>query len=76
MFWRHIVNTDKNGLLFRFYNLQKMCPVNKDWTIQIEKDKSEINILLTDHEVQNMSKGKFKKMLKEKINSAALDFLV
>ena len=75
MFWRHIVNTDKEGLLFRFYNLQKQCPVKKDWTVQIEEDKAEIGLVISDENVMNISKRKFKKVLKEKIDSAALKYL-
>ena len=52
-----------------------MCPVKNDWTLQIEKDKTDIDLSLTDEEVQSLSKGKFKKLLKEKINVAALNFL-
>ena len=47
MFWWHIVRTDKDSLLSRFHNLQKLCPVKNDWSLQIEKDKlnrKDVNI--------------------------------
>ena len=69
------MRTDKEGLLLKFYNLQKQCPVRNDWTLQIEKDKAEIDLLLSDNEVMVMSKRKFKNLVKEKIDTAALSYL-
>ena len=55
--------------------LEHMCPVRNDWTLQIEKDKSEIDLFLSDNEAMSMSKRKFKSLVKKKIDTAALNFL-
>ena len=48
MYLKHILNTDHNGLLYKFYKIQKDCSVKNDWIKQIELDKAEINLNLTD----------------------------
>ena len=63
MYWRHIINSNSDGLLLKFYKIQKACPVRNDWVSQIEMDKTEINLQLTDEEVIGLSKWKFKKLL-------------
>ena len=74
-FWRHIVNTDEYTLLHKFYKIQKACPAKNDWVNQIENDKNEINMTLSDEDVMNISKSKFKKLVKQKIKLAALEYL-
>ena len=75
MFWRHIISNDKESLLHKFYSIQKSCPVKNDWVSQIDKDKIEIGLSLTDDEISEMSKWKFKKILKKKVSSSALAYL-
>ena len=75
MFWRHIVSNDTSSLLFKFYNIQKSCRVKNDWVVQIEKDKNEIGLSLSDEDVATMSKWRFKKLLRQKIRDAALQHL-
>ena len=71
-----ILNTDHDGLFYNFYKIQKDCSVKNDWIKQIELDKAEINLNLTDEQILVLSKGKFKKLLKSKINSAAINYLM
>ena len=75
MFLKHILSTNKNGLIFKFYNAQKAFPVKNDWVKKIEVDKNVINLHLSDNQIALMSKNKFKKMLKSHISSAALIYL-
>ena len=74
-FLRHIINSDKNGLLFKFYSIQKDCPVKNDWVLQVEIDRKEINLDLSDDDFTSLSKWQFKKTLKKKIYEAATNHL-
>ena len=74
-FWRHIINSEKNSLLYKFYKIQKYCPVKNDWVNQIELDKMDIGLNLSEEDVSSISKRKFKKIVKEKIKKASLIFL-
>ena len=71
-FLHHILNSSKTGLLLRFYNIQKDCPVRNDWVLQIEKDRNEIDLNLSDAELSSVTKYQFKKILKRKVNAAAI----
>ena len=42
---------------------------------QIDKDKEELNLELSDEEIRSMTKQQFKKLLKEKIEKLAKGFL-
>ena len=85
MFLKHILNTDKHSLLYKFLQLQKLQPVKNDWVNQIvvvwkeinqiKSDKEIINLNLEDEEIEKMSKNQFKKLLKKKISYASLSYL-
>jgi hypothetical protein len=75
MFWRHILNSNRNGLLFKFYTIQKASPVRNDWVTQIETDRKEIILSLSDEDVVGMSKWKFKRLVKNRVTSSALMYL-
>jgi hypothetical protein len=75
MFLKQILNSNKEGLLSRFFHLQKACPVKNDWVTQVEKDKDDIELFLSDNEIAEMSKNQFKKLVKSHISIAALNHL-
>ena len=75
MYLKHILNTDHDGLLYKFYKIQKDCSVKNDWIKQIDLDKAEINLNLTDEQILVLPKRKFKKFLRNKIYSAATIYL-
>lgn len=72
MYWFHIISRDPNSLLYKFYSVQKSSPVRHDWVTQIDQDKELVNLCLTDEEVIKMTKRKFKRIVKQKVISAAL----
>ena len=75
MFLKHILHIDESRLLSKFYQTQKNFPVKNDWVTQVEKDKEEINLNLSDLQLKSISKNKFKKLLKHHIATAALQYL-
>ena len=67
----HILQLEESELLFKFYSAQQLKPGKNDWVRQIEKDKNELNINLSDLEVKNMTKLKFKQIVMMRIHALA-----
>ena len=67
MYWWHITHTDKTEILNKFYRVQTLKTEQKDWIKQIIKDKKDLNLKISDDEVKNMSKNKFKSIISQKI---------
>ena len=44
-------------------------PSEGDWIIQIEKDKGELNLQLSEEEIRAMSNYKFQKLIRDKIEN-------
>ena len=62
-----MVNLDKKELLNKFYRAQNMNRNKDDWVYQIDKDKKELSLELTDEEIKDIKKEHFRKMIKHKI---------
>ena len=60
MYWWHLNNSDENLLINRCYRAQRNNPIKKDWINDVESDKKEFNIKMSDDEVKNISSSKFK----------------
>ena len=66
MYLWHILNRDKSELIYRIYQTQKISNSIGDWVRIIESDKKELNINMTDEEIQGVSKETFKTFVKNK----------
>ena len=75
LYYWHILQRKKDELIARFYSAQKYSPSDGDWVYQIEKDKADIKLELSEAEIQSMSKYQFKKMVKQKIENLAIQNL-
>ena len=75
MFWWDIMHKDENELLFKFYSAQKLRPVKNDYVLQIKKDLGDIQWEISENEVKQMSKTKFKKIMENKVNGSARKYL-
>ena len=51
MYLRHILNRDRNELIRRIFEAQKLSFTNGDWIKLIEEDKKELGINMTDQEI-------------------------
>ena len=67
MYWWHVVNSNKSEVLFKCYQAQKLNTNKGDWVEQLNKDKIELDLQLTDEQMQLFSKEKFKSLLKSRI---------
>ena len=65
-----------NELIKKFYNIQKLKVSKGDWAETIITDKTLINLQMSDNEIAQLSKYKFKNILKKKIEKKAYDDLM
>ena len=75
LFFRTILKEDENSQIFRFFKLQLHNPVKGDWVSSVLKDLSELEIYESLEEIRNMTKNKFKNMVKSRIEKKALEYL-
>ena len=64
------------GPFSRFSDTQTEHSVDDDLICQIEVDKYTLGIDLSENKIKVMNKETFKKTLKEKLQSKALEFLI
>ena len=67
MYWWHLLHVRRNELIYKVYQVQKLSPEPNDWVSQLQKDKDDLNITLTDEQVTSMSKCTFKNYIKSKM---------
>ena len=67
MYLWHVLHRDKTELINRIYLTQKNQNNIGDWTRLVEADKSELEINLTDQEIQGVTKNVFKNYVKRKV---------
>ena len=60
MYWWHIISVDKSELINRVYSAQKLSPVYGDWVKQLDIDKKQFDIKLSDTDMKSISQQKFK----------------
>ena len=71
MFWWHIVNLEKNEVLYKFYMAQKLNISKDDWCQQLQRDKEDLGLHLEDEEVKGIKKETFRNIVKNKIEKFA-----
>ena len=60
MYLHHILRRPDNELIKKFYNIQKLKVSKGDWAETIITDKTLINLQMSDNEIAQLSKYKFK----------------
>ena len=76
MFYHYVLNEDSESLIYKFYKLQARKPVKNDWSLTVRENLDELKITLTENQIQNMSKIRFQKIVKESIKNAAFEYLL
>ena len=75
MYLWHLLNRNESEMIHRIYDSQKVSSSVGDWVRLVEADKSELGIVLTDKEVQGVSKNVFKKFVKKKVKTNMIKYL-
>ena len=76
MFFWHDMNKEKHEILYKFLSAQTLSSSRGDWIRQVRRDLAEIKLDLSDSEVENMPKETFKKLVKQKIETCAVKYLI
>ena len=74
-FLHYILNEDDDSLLRSFFTAQRESPVRGDWVMTVTEDMKELGIDLTMEEIAGISKLRFKEIIKNKVETKALQYL-
>ena len=72
MYWRHILNVDKNEILYKIYRKQVTTYTKGDFVQILKKDLEMLKIPFDEELVRNLDKDTFKKLVTKAVDSAAL----
>ena len=76
MYLYHILSRDKDTLIRKIYEIQKLSATKFDWYSTIMSERNQYGITLTDAEIQAMSKHRFKTIVNSSINKFAFTKLI
>ena len=75
LYLKSILNEDKSSMISKFFYLQLKQPTRGDWVSRCQQDLKELEISETLEEIEMMTKGRFNRILKERIHENALKYL-
>ena len=75
MYYWHILNRNKEELLYKYYLAQKLKPHKSDWLQQVLQDLQDLRISLSEEQICSVSKGKFKKYVQQQIIGYTKNYL-
>ena len=75
LYLKNILSQKEHSQIFMFFKLQKESPIKGDWVSTVMKDLSDLRIYETMDEIKEMSRNKFKNLIKSRIEVNALDYL-
>ena len=70
-----ILKQKDDQLIRKTYNAQQLKPTRGDWYKMVQDEKSKYSINLTDQQISQMSRYKFKKMVDKNVGSYAFEYL-
>ena len=68
MYLKNILSRNKDELIFKVYQAQKLQKTKKDWYNMIQSEKEYFSLKIDDSEIANMSKRNFKVLVNECVN--------
>ena len=76
MYLHHILKRPQSELIRKVYEAQKSEPSKGDWYETVTENLIELNVNKSDEQISQMSKYKFRKLLKKMIHNSAFDYLM
>ena len=74
-FLHYILNEEENSLIHEVFTAQCNNPVKGDWVLTVQENLNELDIKMTFLEIKTTPKDMFKNIVKEKVQTAAFDYL-
>ena len=75
MYLWHILSRHKSELIRRIYTTQKITNSPGDWVRMVDRDKQQLDITMTDSEIQGVSKQSFKSYVTKKVKNEFMNYL-
>ena len=75
LFLKSILHEEPSSRVSQFFNLQLNQPTRGDWVSECLKDLKSLRITESFEEIKLMTKGKFNRIVKERISENALKYL-
>ena len=76
LFYHYILQQKEDSLIYKFLEAQKKCPVRGDWILNVRSNMQYINLQITELQLKEMTKGKLKILLKQRINHISYQYLL
>ena len=71
-----VLNRGEQDLVKKVYLAQKLVPARHDWANLVKKDKEIYEVDLSDDEIAEMSKNKYKKYIEVQVNKRSFEELM
>ena len=75
IYLHHVLNRPESEIIRKVYEVQKNIPTKNDWFGVVKQNMEDLKINLSDKEISQMSKQKFKKIVNSAVEKAAIDHL-
>ena len=75
-FLKYILEQDPESSLAKMYKLQLQNPKRGDWASQCKKSMEKIKLNLSNEQIRNMSKYRFKNLVRKKCKESAYQYLM
>ena len=75
MYLWHILHLEKKELVYKFYTAQKLASCKGDWVEQVQKDMADLDLQMSDQQIENVTKEKFREIIKRKTKILAVKHL-
>jgi hypothetical protein len=76
LFLQYILQQEKQSMIYKVFEATLEDPIKNHFVSVCKKYLEELKINLSFEEIKNLSKWKLKKIVKEKIESAAFQYLI
>ena len=76
LYLKYILDQNPSSMIFKFFELQLESTGRGDWTTMCLENLAYLNINLSLEEIKNLSCNKFKSIVKQSIQNAALAYLI
>ena len=76
MFLHHILQQKKDTFLHKFFMTQIKFPTQNDWVSSVLEELDKLVIDFELEQIENMSKEKYKSIVKERVELIAFEYLI
>ena len=68
MYLYNILSKSNDAMIRKVYECQKLKPVTRDWYLTILEERKKYDIQISDEDIQQMSRTKFRLLVSESVD--------